>query len=237
MKILKITKRLDERAPSAWAHVYYTNIIIMVEINYLEWIGYLGSIIVAVSLTMKSMIKLRWYNFIGALIFTIYGFAIGAMPVALVNSFITLIDLYYLYKIYSTSDFFDVLEIGCDDKYFHELVKFYKKPIDLEFPNFKDEQLDEKLVFMILRNMSVASVFVAKLTDGNLVVELDYAVPQYQDFKTGAYLFVKNLQLLRDKGVKCITTFPKSKALEVYYTKMGFIRDEHSSEVKFMKEI
>lgn len=209
----------------------------MGDVNYLEWIGYLGSVIVAVSLTMKSMIKLRWYNFIGALLFTAYGFAIGAMPVALVNGFITIIDIYYLYKIYSTSDFFNLIEIDCDDKYFQEFVKFYKAPIENEFPSFMEEKCDGKMVFMILRNMSVAGVFVAKLEAGSLVVELDYAIPQYQDFKTGNYLFVKNQQLLHDKGVKHIVTFPKSKALEIYYTKMGFKRDEDSTEVKYLKEI
>ena len=45
-------------------------------VSYVEWFGYLGSVIVAVSLTMSSIKKLRWYNFVGAAIFSIYGFVI-----------------------------------------------------------------------------------------------------------------------------------------------------------------
>ena len=46
-------------------------------ISLLEWVGYLGSVLVSVSLTMSSIVKLRWFNLVGAGIFSFYGFAIG----------------------------------------------------------------------------------------------------------------------------------------------------------------
>ncbi|QLE84207.1 MULTISPECIES: YgjV family protein [Shewanella] len=65
-----------------------------------EWVGYLASVVVAISLMMSNIKKLRWWNLIGAALFVAYGLAIGAIPVALVNFFIVLIDIYYLVKIY-----------------------------------------------------------------------------------------------------------------------------------------
>lgn len=65
-----------------------------------EWVGYLASVVVAISLMMSNIKKLRWWNLIGAALFVAYGLAIGALPVALVNFFIVLIDLYYLIKLY-----------------------------------------------------------------------------------------------------------------------------------------
>ncbi|WP_394201290.1 YgjV family protein [Shewanella waksmanii] len=65
-----------------------------------EWVGYLASVVVAISLMMSNIKKLRWWNLIGAALFVAYGLAIGALPVALVNFFIVLIDIYYLVKIY-----------------------------------------------------------------------------------------------------------------------------------------
>ena len=38
-------------------------------ISWLEWVGYVSSVLVAVSLTMSSIKKLRWYNLMGAAIF------------------------------------------------------------------------------------------------------------------------------------------------------------------------
>ncbi|AAN54141.2 YgjV family protein [Shewanella oneidensis MR-1] len=68
-----------------------------------EWVGYLASVVVAISLMMSDIKKLRWLNLFGAMLFVAYGMAIQAYPVAAVNFFIVLIDLYYLIKIYRES--------------------------------------------------------------------------------------------------------------------------------------
>jgi hypothetical protein len=67
-------------------------------INYLEFLGYLASTLVAISLMMRSLTKLRVINLSGSLLFTVYGFYIGAYPVAAVNAFIVLINIFYLQK-------------------------------------------------------------------------------------------------------------------------------------------
>ncbi|MGI2206646.1 YgjV family protein [Shewanella baltica] len=69
-----------------------------------EWVGYLASVVVAISLMMSNIKKLRWWNLLGAALFVAYGVAIGAYPVALVNFFIVLIDTYYLVKLYREAD-------------------------------------------------------------------------------------------------------------------------------------
>lgn len=68
-----------------------------------EWVGYLASVLVAISLMMSNIKKLRWWNLLGAGLFVAYGLAINALPVALVNFFIVLIDIYYLVKLYRDS--------------------------------------------------------------------------------------------------------------------------------------
>ncbi|MGI2171373.1 YgjV family protein [Shewanella sp. MF05960] len=72
----------------------------MDSINIWEWVGYLASVVVAISLMMSDIKKLRWWNLVGAVLFVAYGLAIDAIPVALVNFFIVLIDIYYLVKLY-----------------------------------------------------------------------------------------------------------------------------------------
>ena len=51
----------------------------------LDWIGYIASLIVLVSLLMSSVKKLRWINLGGALLFGIYGFLIGSLPTGFMN--------------------------------------------------------------------------------------------------------------------------------------------------------
>jgi len=72
----------------------------MGNIEMIEWLGYLGSVLVAISLMMTSIIKLRIINMMGAVCFAVYGFTIHAMPVAVINSLLIVINLYYLARIF-----------------------------------------------------------------------------------------------------------------------------------------
>jgi len=69
-------------------------------ISIVEIFGYLGSFVVLVSLTMNSIVKLRWINLLGALMFTMYAVIIKAYPTIFMNFGIVLIDVYYLLKLY-----------------------------------------------------------------------------------------------------------------------------------------
>ncbi|GEM75784.1 YgjV family protein [Vibrio sagamiensis] len=68
------------------------------EINAVEILGYAASIMVAISLTMKDIIKLRILNFIGCALFTAYGLMIDSWPVVLTNGFIACVNVYFLAK-------------------------------------------------------------------------------------------------------------------------------------------
>ena len=67
--------------------------------NWQEWIGYLASILVAVSLLMSSVKKLRWINMAGAFVFTIYGALISSWPVFFMNAFLVVVNIWYLVKL------------------------------------------------------------------------------------------------------------------------------------------
>ena len=56
----------------------------------LEWIGYIASGIVALSLLITNVWHFRWVNLVGASLFSLYGALIGSIPVALLNGLITL---------------------------------------------------------------------------------------------------------------------------------------------------
>jgi len=74
--------------------------------SLVEWIGYIASLIVLISLVMSSVKRLRWINLTGSLIFAVYGVLISSYPVAVMNLGIVLVNTYYLYQIYSKKDLF-----------------------------------------------------------------------------------------------------------------------------------
>ncbi len=65
-----------------------------------EFLGYAASIMVAISLTMKDIVKLRVLNFIGCTLFAAYGLMIDSWPVVLTNGFIACVNVYFLSKMY-----------------------------------------------------------------------------------------------------------------------------------------
>ena len=73
-----------------------------------EIIGYFASVLVAASLMMRSVLKLRVINLLGAAVFTLYGLMIGAYPVAAMNLFIVFIDLYYLREFIPSKGYFSL---------------------------------------------------------------------------------------------------------------------------------
>lgn len=73
----------------------------MFGIPLIEWVGYAASALIVISLIMTSVIKLRIVNTAGCTLFVVYGFMVGAYPVAVSNLLIVLINLYHLYKIKS----------------------------------------------------------------------------------------------------------------------------------------
>lgn len=99
------------------------------EIDLLQWLGYAASIIIMVSMTMNSIVKFRWINLMGALSFSIYGFLIHAIPVCILNGMIVIIDIYYLFNIYSKEEVFETLEIKAGSEYLLRFVEFHNDEI------------------------------------------------------------------------------------------------------------
>ncbi|WP_249314868.1 uroporphyrinogen decarboxylase [Pseudoalteromonas sp. S1727] len=64
-----------------------------------EYLGYLASALLIVSLTMSDVSKLRWFNLAGCIAFTAYGAAIAAWPVAITNGLLTFVNIYHLLKL------------------------------------------------------------------------------------------------------------------------------------------
>ncbi len=69
-----------------------------------ELLGYLASLFVAISLMMRSLTRLRVINLVGCLLFVVYGLIIGAYPVAVMNTFILLVNLYHLQHSFKATD-------------------------------------------------------------------------------------------------------------------------------------
>ncbi|WP_158638490.1 GNAT family N-acetyltransferase [Metabacillus litoralis] len=196
------------------------------EINWFEWLGYLASLIVLISLLMSSIIKLRWVNLIGSSLFSLYGFLIGALPVGTVNLGIVIINIYYLVKIYSASakkEYFKILSIEKDSMYFNHFIDFYKEGLNKLTDPAKLKTNHYEVSFYILRNMVPAGVFLGSKHDNNtLKVELDFVIPEYRDFKIGSFIYEDSKDYFLNLGYNRLISYTSNDEHIDYLRRMGF---------------
>lgn len=191
----------------------------------LELIGYVASALVAVSLMMSSILRLRLINLLGSAAFTVYGVLIEAYPVAVVNLLIVFINLYYLRGMLRTREYFRTLEVKPDSEYLRVFLEFHRRQIRRFFPGFTRPATDSSLVLFVLRDLVPAGVLLGRVDGDTLRVHLDFVIPQYRDLKVGRFLFHDCADELVGRGVRTVVTDPGSRAHEAYLEKIGFMHD------------
>lgn len=195
--------------------------------NWLEILGFIASAVVAISLMMSNVFWLRIINGIGALVFSIYGVLIGSAPVAAMNGFIVLIDLYYLSQSFQ-SDYFKVLEVESKGYYLQKFLTFYHDEIIKFMPEFSGKIAKDANVFFILRNMVPAGLLVTReRKDGNLWVEMDFVIPAYRDSKVGKYVYAHQEEIFDASKYKAVYCEAVEKTHQQYLKRMGFVQQNN----------
>jgi len=207
-------------------------------INWMEWLGYIASLIVLVSLLMSSIIRLRLINLMGSCLFSIYGFLIGALPVGFMNLCIGLINIYYLFRIYSSKEYFRLLPVEENSSYAGYFLDFYSKKIQDYMPLTQTDPTACEVGFFILRNMVPAGIFLASRHDEKtLKIELDFVTPEYRDFKVGNFIFEKQRPYFLERGYSQFISVSTNPEHIRYLRKMGFVEKTGAGGVVFIKTI
>jgi len=202
--------------------------------NAIEIFGYAGSVLVAVSLMMSSIVKLRIINLIGAVVFSTYGFIIGALPVGFLNGFIALVDVYYIIEIFSTKEYFRVLEVRHDSEYLKYFLEFHAEEIKKFIPTFSFQPGEHWIVLFVLRDTVPAGLVCAEYHDeDHLFINLDYAMPGYRDLKVGKYVFPR---IFERRKVKKIYSEPGNSKHEQYLRRIGFVKTTLDSKTVYSLE-
>jgi hypothetical protein len=205
--------------------------------EYLEYLGYIASAIVLISLLMTSIKKLRWINLVGALLFGIYGFMIQSIPTGVMNLGIVVIDIYFLVKMYKNKDYFKILKLERNSEYLQSFMDFYKDDMKQfqAVEEIENKEFDVKL--FTLRNMNPAGLLLGNIDNDTFNISLDYAVPQYRDFKLAMFLFEDKKEFFTSKGIKRLVALKEEDKHNNYLEKIGFTLQEFNGKTVYVKEI
>ena len=203
------------------------------EINWIDWFGYLASLVVLVSLTMSSIIKLRWINFVGCILFSTFGFLIHSLPTALMNIGIAFINLYFLYNIYNTKEEFKLIEADTNSKYFKHFLNVNMKELEKQIS--KDRLKSQNKGLYMLRNNNIAGILLGeKNADDVFFIKVDYVIPRYRDYKLGKYFFNEHTKYFKNNGIHKLMAEGIENSHRQYLKKIGF---KETTKNIYIKEI
>jgi hypothetical protein len=195
----------------------------MAPLIFIELLGYAAMVLVAVSLMMTSILRLRFFNMLGAVLFSIYGLLIQAYPVAVLNGLLALLNLWFIVRMLRAKAFFRILPLHSDSDYLRYFLDFYGEKIRKILPEFAYVPSENQLTLFVLRDCRPVGVFIAeKRPDGVLRVVLDYVIPNYRDLALGRFLFIEQAGFFRGQGVREIVVAPRTKDYAPFLIRVGF---------------
>ena len=188
----------------------------------IEAIGYVGSVVVLISMLMTSVVRLRTINTIGSLVFTGYALMIHSYPTAALNFSLALINIYNLVKLYNNKKDYSVVKLRSDDAFVTYFLNLYKADIEKFFPAFvKPEECD--CVYIVCRGTEAAGILLGKSGQNSSVnVKIDYATPVYRDCSVGKHLY----KYLASQKIRELSIKNCSEKHISYLQDMGFVQND-----------
>lgn len=206
------------------------------ELNWVEWFGYLASMVVLISLTMSSIIKLRVINFIGSLLFASFAYFIDSVPTIFMNLCIAMINVYYLWQMYYNKEQFKIISTEKDSEYFQHFITVNQQEIEKQVALPKLKEADTS--FYMLRDNNIAGVLSGVMEkDGVFTIMLDYVIPRYRDFKLGSYYYNTHPEFIKAKGINILKTSANDKEHCFYLEKMGFEKHSEDGTQTYIKRL
>lgn len=185
---------------------------------WLEAFGYLGTVLVIISMMMTSMLKFRIINISGGAISTVYAILRSTWPVAIMNMCLIVINTYHVIRELRHTSVYDRIEVGSDDSSLEYFIKSNLSDIKKYFPSFDGKISDANMIYMIYADGCAAGIFIAKRDGDDVFAYVDYTTQKYRDYKVAKYLFPE----LKTEGVLRVFEELGVKAHDNYLFKMGF---------------
>ncbi|RKZ12734.1 hypothetical protein DRQ50_11510 [bacterium] len=197
-----------------------------------EWVGYGASVLIAASLMMSSVVRLRWLNLAGATVFTVYGVLVQAYPVAVLNALMVGVNLWHLMRMGRREEHFSLLEVGGPgDPLVELLLTDHRQEVARLFPDYDPAGLDTPRATVILRDLAAAGVVVWTLADGTVRIHLDWVRPAFRDLRCARFFLEEMTPVWRGTGARRVVSPAGGQTHHDYLRRVGFRADGNTEFV------
>jgi len=200
--------------------------------NAIQILGYAASLIVFISLMMKSLAKLRVLNAAGSLLFVVFALATDSLPTAFLNLGIVVIDVFYFIRMTRVKDNFEIMTVQKDNEIVRRFYRTNKKELDALFGEASFVKSEKIALFF--RNDDIAGLLAyssvvlpqsdSSVPESAAEILIDFVVPKYRDFAVGRHFFVKDVSFWKEQGYTCLLSNVPDKRHIPYLERLGFER-------------
>ena len=192
----------------------------------LDILGYAGSLLVVLSLSMTSVVRLRVISLAGSFTFLVYGLLIDALPIVLTNGIIVVLNIVFLTRLFTRVEEFDVVEVAANSKFLERFLEYYSDDVAKAWPGYRYQPVEEHLRLVVFRDLVPAGVFIAEVDGGTANVQIDYAAPNYADLKNARTLFGPGHDVLVAHGISQVVSSADSALHRKFLLRLGFEETE-----------
>lgn len=193
----------------------------LLEMNLAEIIGYAASILIAISMLMTCILRLRWFILIGNILFITYAILIQAYPILILNTFNAVANIWFIWQAYYLKGNYAVLHAENNAPMLERFLSYYMEDIHAFFPKFNRFDVDD-VVFLIVKGTAVISAIgFRKIDKEKYEVVLDYVAVTHRNHKP-AKLILEQENIFDRLACKVIIARSFHKKHDQYLRRMKF---------------
>jgi hypothetical protein len=206
----------------------------MLAVSGVELVGYVASALVILSLTMRSVVRLRIISLCGSLTFLLYGYLIESPPVMVTNGSIALINMWFLRQEFfvkpANRHDLGVSAIRPDSPFLNDFIEYHADDINRFQPDFEMPIGDDVTSLLLTRDGLPAGLLVGRRTDDALAIDLDYVLREHRDSRIGQWIYGPGADVFRDAGLNRLTATALTDDHDRYLRKVGFAPTTDATE-------
>lgn len=194
--------------------------------NWLDLFGWLGSVLLIVSLLQTRVLRFRMLNLAASLSLVLFNALIQVWPMVGMNVATSTINLWFLVRLLRDRHdhtAFDVLQVEPRDSYFQHFLAVHADDIERFHPAYSGTEPDD-LAFQVEKGDETVGVVLIRREGDVARVQLDYVTPRFRDFSPGEFVW-RRTPRLRERGFRKVVT--PSGMVNPYYDRLdhGFRRE------------
>ena len=198
----------------------------MLAISGVEALGYLASALVILSLTMRSVVRLRIISLCGSFAFFAYGLLIESPPVMVTNGCIAVINVWFLRQEFfvAAADRSDlgVSAIRPDSPFLGDFIEYHIGDIGRFQPDFHMPPGDNVMSLLLTRDGLPAGLIVGRRDGDTLTIDLDYVLREHRDSRLGQWVFGPGADVFRSTGLRHLRSSASTDVHDKYLRRVGF---------------